>query len=96
VSTEVDAQAQFSEDEYESAVRELVEAFAPRRLAIFQDLGDRVDGRVAAWGIAFDERIEIVDAQSSGWMSLTSPNAALRHYGRQPDVTARVIWIDPE
>ena len=50
MTTEAASDPQLSQDEYESAVRELVEAFAPRRLAIFQDLGDRVDGRVAAWG----------------------------------------------
>jgi hypothetical protein len=89
-------EAQVSADDYEAAVRELVNEFAPRRFAIFQDLGKRFDGRVAAWGITFDERIEIVDAQSSCRMSLASPETALRRYGRQPGVTARVIWIDPE
>jgi hypothetical protein len=92
----METKALFSEETYEQAVRGLVDEFAPRRFAIFQDLGEQFDGRVAAWGMAFDERFEIVDAQSSSWMSLASPDAALRQYGRQPGVTSRIIWLDPE
>jgi hypothetical protein len=81
----------FSPESYEQAVREMVDELAPRRFAIVQDLGDHFDGRVAAWGIAFDDRVEIVDTQSSSSMSLTSPDTALRQYARPPRITSRVM-----
>lgn len=96
MTIEAPAQPLFSTESYEEAVRSLIDEFAPRRFAIFQDLDEHFDGRVAAWGIAFEDRVEIVDARSSCWMSLASPETALRHYTRLPRITSRVIWIDPE
>ena len=81
-------------DGYEDAVRGMVAELAPRRFAVFQDFGDRVDGRVAAWGMAFDDRAEIVDANGSTWLSTTTPEKALDHYVRLPEVTSRIIWVD--
>ncbi|HYS38520.1 MAG TPA: hypothetical protein VEO01_23120 [Pseudonocardiaceae bacterium] len=84
----------FGIDGYEAAVREMVEEFAPRRFAVFQDLGNRVDGRVAAWGMAFEDHVDIIDADGSCWTSMSTPEAALRGYARPPEVDARVIWVD--
>lgn len=81
-------------DGYEDDVRGMVEEHAPRRFAVFQDLGEQVDGRIAAWGMAFDDHVDIVDANASSWMSLTTPRLALRRYARPPEITTRIIWID--
>lgn len=89
-------EALFSAESYEQAVREMVDDLAPRRFAIVQDLGDHYDGRVVAWGMAFEDRVEIVDAKSSSSMSLTSPAPALRQYARPPHITSRILWVDPE
>jgi hypothetical protein len=60
----------------------------------FQDFGDQVDGRVAAWGMAFDDHVDIIDANSSSWMSLTTPELALNRYVRPPQIATRIIWVD--
>ena len=81
-------------DDYEEAVQGMIEEHAPRRFAIFQDYGDQIDGRVAAWGMAFDDRADILDAGGSTWLSTTSPDDVLPRYARAPGVTSRVIWVD--
>ena len=38
----------------------LVADFAPRVFAVVQEYGDRVDGRIAAWGVAFTDHTEVI------------------------------------
>jgi len=40
----------------------MVASNAPRLFAIVQERGERVDGRIAAWGMAFYDDVEIVGA----------------------------------
>lgn len=88
--------AVMSAETYEEMVTMIVAENAPRRFAVVQDWGDHVDGRVAAWGMAFPDHVDIVDAEGGPRMRLTSPRLALIAYSRRPDVTARLMWIDPE
>jgi hypothetical protein len=46
--------------------------------------------------MAFEDHVEIVDTRSSCWMTLASPETALRQYTRPPRITSRVIWVDPK
>lgn len=84
------------EETYERMVQLIVAEQAPRRFAIVQDAGTRMDGWVAAWGMAFEDHVEIVDAHNKAHYSLRTPRLALCAYGARPNITARLIWVDSE
>ncbi|MGH3494478.1 MAG: hypothetical protein ACRDRL_20565 [Sciscionella sp.] len=84
-------------EEFAAVVRDLVAFEAPRLFAIVQELGDRVDGRVAAWGMAFDDGVAVVSAEGHATITAASPERAARFYARRPtagrpEVTSRVVW----
>ncbi len=79
--------------EYEQLVEDLVAESAPRMFAVVQDYGDRLDSRVAAWGLAFEDYAEIVGVDRGLRRTTASPERALRGFTHRPDVTARVLWV---
>ena len=81
------------ETEFTELVAEMVVDEAPRLFAVVQEYGERVDGRIAAWGIALEGRAEIVGVDGGATMSLRSPERAARIFSRHPDITARVVWV---
>lgn len=83
----------FGREKYERLVAGLVADLAPRMFAVVQDWGDRVDSRIAAWGLAFDDYAEIVGVDRGLRMSAASPEQTLIGFAHRPDITARVIWV---
>jgi hypothetical protein len=81
------------EEEFAADLTELVADEAPRLFAVVQEYGERVDARIAAWGMAFDDHAEV--AEGGAWMSLRRPESALRRYKRGSFVHARLVWVDP-
>ena len=75
---------------------EIVHENAPRRFAVVQDWGENMDGRVAAWGLAFPEEIQIIDDAFNVHEVVSSVERAIRRYTRPPYLKAWVHWIDPE
>jgi hypothetical protein len=53
------------EEEFAAGLEELVADFAPRLFALVEETGERVDGRIVAWGMAFDDRAEVIGAYRS-------------------------------
>ncbi|MGH3695490.1 MAG: hypothetical protein ACRDRX_16140 [Pseudonocardiaceae bacterium] len=84
------------EAEFAELVKELVADEAPRLFAVVQEYGERVDGRIAAWGIAFEECAEVFGVDRSQHLRLPSAERAARAFSRRPQITARVVWVDPE
>jgi hypothetical protein len=84
------------EDEFAELVTEMVAEHAPRLFAVVQEYRDRVDGRIAAWGMAFDDHAEIVAANRGLRMGLNEPENAISLFGRGADVRARLVWVSPE
>jgi len=82
-----------SREEYERLLAGMVGEFAPRLFAVIQEYGDRVDGRIAAWGLAFDDHAEIVGIDRGLRMSTTSAERSLIGFTHRPDITARVMWV---
>jgi hypothetical protein len=97
VSVEIDPSTMpsLTEDQWAAYTQAMI-SDPPRRFAIMQEWGERVDGRLAAWGVAYDHGIEVIDAESSTRFQLETPNLALLAYTRLPHVKASVVWIDPE
>jgi hypothetical protein len=84
------------EVEFAQEIAELVADEAPRLFAVVQEYGERVDGRIAAWGLAFADYAEVVRLDSVGRLSLRSPERAVRLFSRSPHITARLVWVNPE
>ncbi|GAB3450281.1 hypothetical protein [Actinophytocola sediminis] len=68
---------------------------APRLFAVVQEYGERVDSRIAAWGLAFDDRVEIVDVDDGSRLRLRTSDRALRTYTWGSHIHARLVWVDP-
>ena len=79
--------------EFNELMAGMVTDEAPRLFAVIQEVGDREDGWIAAWGMAFDDHVEVVD--DGACLSLQSPERARWVFGLRPDVTAHVVWVDP-
>ncbi len=81
------------EQEFIELINEMVADQAPRLFAVVQEHGERVDARVAAWGLAFEDRAEVVGASGGVRMLLAGPESAVRMYGRRPGLSARLVWV---
>ncbi|MFE0028168.1 hypothetical protein [Amycolatopsis sp. NPDC059021] len=68
---------------------------APRLFAIFQEYGDRVDAKVAGWGMAFEEHAEVVSVDRSLRIGLDEPRKALPSFNFGTHIRARLVWVDP-
>ncbi|GAB3460350.1 hypothetical protein [Actinophytocola sediminis] len=82
------------EEEFTELVKEMVDEEAPRLFAVVQELGERVDGRIAAWGMAFADHTTAVAGRGSVF-SLRSPERVRQALCQAPDVTARLVWVTP-
>jgi hypothetical protein len=84
------------EAEFAEVMEGMVATFAPRLFAIVQEYGERVDGRIAAWGMAFADNVEVVGVDGRLRLSMRSPERALMRFGRRPHVSAHVVWVNPD
>lgn len=84
------------EAEFIELVDELVDDEAPRLFAVVQEYGERVDGRIAAWGMAFEDHAEVIGVDHGVHVRLRSPERAARAFRRRPHITARLVWFNPK
>ena len=82
-------------DEFTALVAEMVADEAPRLFAVVQELGEREDGRIAAWGMAFADHADVVRHGGGSWLSVSSPDRARWVLGHGQDITARLVWVTP-
>ncbi|MGH3686167.1 MAG: hypothetical protein ACRDQ9_10760 [Pseudonocardiaceae bacterium] len=82
--------------EFAQEIAELVADEAPRMFAVVQEYGERVDGQIVAWGMALEDRAEVVRINGHRRLSLRSPERAVRAFSIRPHITARVVWVNPE
>ena len=80
------------EVKFTKLIDELVTEHAPRLFAVVQEYGEQVDVQIAAWGMAFEDRAEVIDTDRTRHLSLRSPERAVRAFSRRPHITARVVW----
>lgn len=84
------------EPEFAAILEEMVADEAPRLFAVVQEYGERVDGRIVAWGMAFDDHAEVVSVGRTRRMSLQSPENALRLFKVGSHIRARLVWFNPD
>lgn len=80
-------------EEFDALVGGLVADCAPKVFAVVQEYGDRVDGRIAGWGMAFEEHAEVVSVNGGFRGRLRVPENALRVFRRGMGISARVLWV---
>ncbi|MGX7825861.1 hypothetical protein ACTG9Q_12275 [Actinokineospora sp. 24-640] len=79
---------------FADAVHTLVFGQAPRLFAILHEVGHREDAWVAAWGMAFDDHVEVVDSDGRCRMALSSAERACDILGCDDNATAHLLWLD--
>lgn len=84
------------EQEFTALLEEMVADEAPRLFAVVREYGDRVDGRIAAWGMAFADHAEVVSVKRGLRMSLQAPENALRLFKFGSHIRARLVWLNPD
>ena len=83
-----------TEEEFAALIDELVAEDAPRVFALVEECGERADGQIIGWGMAFEDHAELVGVH--GGMRGTFPSAerARRMFARRRKV--RLVWATPE
>ncbi|MFE2498044.1 hypothetical protein [Streptomyces scopuliridis] len=79
-------------EEFTSLLRDIVADTAPRLFAVVQEYGDRVDGRVAAWGMAFEDHAEVISVEGHRRTRTASHEQALRAYRLGTRVVPQLMW----
>lgn len=69
---------------------------APQLFAVIQEYGERVDGRIAAWGMSFDDHAEVVSVARGVRESLRTPQDALHLFHLGSHIRARLVWFNPD
>ncbi|WP_229400310.1 hypothetical protein [Micromonospora okii] len=82
-----------TEEEFQQALVELVNEFAPRRFAICEEHGDRIDGDVFAWGLAFTDGAVLWGDADSLAGRFRDAESAVRLFARTGR-RLRLIWVD--
>ncbi|WP_189223430.1 hypothetical protein [Saccharothrix coeruleofusca] len=69
---------------------------APRLFAIAHEYGERRDGWIAAYGMAFHDRAEVFSVEGGFHTRAASPESALTTFARavDGDVKLHLIWLD--
>ncbi len=83
--------------EFEELMHQTVTEEAPRLFAVVQVLGERLDGRIAGWGLAFKDRVEVISAETGSRLTLVSAERAARLFARRatpqrPQIYTHVMW----
>ncbi|MFD7655866.1 hypothetical protein ACFV4N_17980 [Actinosynnema sp. NPDC059797] len=72
----------------------LAEQGAPRLFAVVQEHGERVNGRVVAYGMAFEDRVLMATNGEKLLFTLAGIESAVRFYHHEDHgLRARVVWL---
>jgi hypothetical protein len=70
----------------------MVSEEAPRLFAVVQELGMREDSRIAAWGMAFEDRVDVIGLGGDVHLGTREENL-LRRFRIGTRVTPRLVWV---
>ncbi|MBV9010743.1 MAG: hypothetical protein JO272_01620 [Pseudonocardiales bacterium] len=85
-----DAEPLLSEEEFAEEVRALVADEAPQVFALVEEYGERLNGWIAAWGMAFDDHVEVVSVNGALRMTFDSIADVQRRFSRRGKI--RLVW----
>ncbi len=89
----VDEEPLCSEEEFAEEVRDLVAADAPQVFALVEEYGERLDGCVVAWGMVFDDHVDVLSVNSGRRARLPSVELAHRAFSEHRKI--RLVWTSP-
>lgn len=79
---------------FTSEINAMVTENAPRRFALCEEIGDRADAVIIAWGMSFDDHAETFSAAHDGvWGRFRSAEKARQLLSRHSTII-RLVWID--
>lgn len=81
------------ESAFTDLIDDMVAESAPRAFAVVQVYGKQRDARIAAWGLAWEEQVEIVGVGGGVRMCVRSPERACWMLSRADDVSVRLVWL---
>ncbi|MGH3975064.1 MAG: hypothetical protein ACRDS9_17305 [Pseudonocardiaceae bacterium] len=84
----------WDEPEFAALAERLVADFAPRLFALVEEKGERVDGRVFAWGMAFEDHAEVVGVDRAIRGSFSSADSARLMFSCGGKM--RLVWYNPD
>lgn len=84
----------WDEPEFTVLVEGLVADFAPRLFALVEEEDERVDGRIVAWGMAFEDHAEVVWVDGEARGGFSSAEAARLTFSLGAKV--RLVWYNPD
>ncbi len=84
----------WGEEEFMAELTDLAVSEAPRRFALCEVEGERWDGWIYGWGLAFADRVVFFAPGDCLAGEFTSAQKALALFSRSRDL--RLVWIDPE
>ncbi|MGH3550215.1 MAG: hypothetical protein ACRDQU_19300 [Pseudonocardiaceae bacterium] len=82
------------EPDFAALVEGLVADLAPRLFALVEEAGERMDGRIFAWSMAFEDHAEAVGADRSLRGSFESADDAYRLFSHCTKL--RLVWYNPD
>ncbi|WP_405678623.1 hypothetical protein OG292_31525 [Streptomyces sp. NBC_01511] len=68
-------------EEFTAVLADIVTDTAPRLFAVGQEYGDRVDGRVAALGMAFEDHADVISVEGHRRTRAPHPNTRCARTG---------------
>lgn len=83
----------WDESAFTDLIDDMVAASAPRTFAVVQVYGERLDARIAAWGLAWEGQAEIVGVDGGLRVCIRSPERACQLLGPTNEVSARLVWL---
>lgn len=83
------------EEQFATVLRSMVAVNTPSVFAVIEELGERVDARIAAWGLDFGDHAEVVTVDFGTRMGLSSPDDALLVFRGGHRTRPRLVWYDP-
>lgn len=83
-----------TEEEFIAALADLVASQRPRLFSLCEEYGDRADGWVVAWGLALEDRAEVVSVDCGLRATCESAESAMRLLSRRRRL--RLLWCDPQ
>jgi hypothetical protein len=83
------------EQQFAAFLDSMVADEAPRLFAVVQEYGQRADGWIAAWGMAFENHAEVIGVDRGLRMTLQTPENALRVFAWSTHISTRLVWVQP-
>ncbi len=85
--------APWDESVFAELIEDMVVKSAPRAFAVVQVYGERLDARIAAWGLAREGQAEIFGVDGGLRMCVRSPERACWMFGNAADISTRLVWL---